>query len=320
MQESELPLLRYLLEDEEALARLPEDVFRMMLRRLAGADAPWTGDYLQFMLAGSFRAELTGTAMARWAETDLPGALKWAANCAEAELRSEALVHLSYRWFETDPAEALAYAMLEPLGNRQMLANLVGLWARSEPAQAVSWATEFLSEPDLVGVAVNAVATWAQQDELAAVEFVIGLPAGPLRREAAVSLMSALAVNDPALGALWAEAFPAGPDKNYAIENLVYKWAANDPSAAFAWVNRLPSAERDLAIFAGAGGLIETSPAVAAGWVAAIQDEARRVRQSERVAVRWLQSDRWAAEAWVRNSTLPDGVKKRVLAAVPGGS
>lgn len=115
-------------------------------------------------------------------------------------------------------------------------------------------------------------------------------------------------------------AFPAGSNRDYAIENLVYNWAISDPNSALSWANRLAGPERDTAIFAGAGGLIESNPALAARWVMSIQDEGRRFQQSERVALRWLQTDRWSAEAWIRSSTLPEQTKTRLLASAGSDS
>lgn len=299
-----------------AAQALPEDVSAAMLRRLAREDAPWTGDYLQIMPDSALRGELLGTAMAEWGGNDLTAALEWAKNLTDASLKGVSLVHLSYRWYAADPMAALEYAAQQPQENRQLLTTLLGQWSRDQPEVAAEWALDTLRDPELAGIGASVVAAWAAKDDLAAAEFVLSLPAGKFRDEALVSVMSALARNDPSTGALWAETFPAGPGRDYAIENLVYNWAASDPASALAWSNRLTAAERDVALFAGTGGLIETRPEVAATWVNAIQDEARRLQQSERVAQRWLQVDRWSAEFWIRSkSLLPPDAKQRLLAS-----
>jgi hypothetical protein len=312
-------LLSDALADEKSALALPEDVSQAMLRRLARDDAPWTGDYLQVMHAGTFRGELLGTVMAEWGGGDLSAAVDWAQKLDERSLREEALVHLSYRWFEADPDEALAYAALHPTEHRQLLTTLVGQWSRQQPEAAAAWAAELFSEPAMAGVATSAIAAWAIKDDLAAAEFVLGLPGGKLRDEASIAVMSVLARNDPSTGALWATSFPAGSKRDYAIENLVYNWATSDPTSALTWSSRLPTGERDLAIHAGAGGLIDTQPALAASWAMTIQDEGRRVQQAERAARRWLETDRWAAEAWIRQSILPPETKLLLLAAAPSG-
>jgi len=312
-------LLSDALSDAKSALALPEEVSQAMLRRLAREDAPWTGDFLQALPEGSFRGELLGTVMVEWGGNDLPTAIDWAKELSDPALRETALVHLSYRWFETNPEEALTYAALHPSEHRQLLTTLVGQWSRRQPEAAAAWAAEFSTDPAIAGVAASAVAAWAQKDDLGAAEFVLALPDGPLRQEAAISVMSALAQHDPGTGALWMAAFPAGSNRDYAIENLVYNWAASDPASALAWSNRLTAAERDVAIFAGTGGLIETKPELAATWVSGIQDEARRIQQSERVALRWLQLDRWSAEFWIRNSILPPETKQRLLALAAHG-
>lgn len=312
--------LKDLLGDETSTAALPEDLAQAMLRRLAREDGPWISAFLPAMPEGTFRGELLGTAMVEWGRNDLPAALEWAQKLNEPTLQETALVHLSYRWFEENPEEALAFASLQPAEHRQLLTTLVGQWSRHQPEAAAAWAAGFSTDPTIAGVAASAVAAWAQKDDLGAAEFVLGLPDGKLRQEAAISVMSALAQHDPGTGALWLAAFPTGSSRDYAIENLVYNWAVSDPNSALHWANRLAGAERDTAIFAGAGGLAESNPALAASWAMAIQDEGRRLRQSERVAQRWLKSDRWSAEAWIRSSNLPDQTKQRLLASGGAGT
>lgn len=229
------------------------------------------------------------------------------------------LVHLSYRWFETDPKEVLAYATRHPGKHPQLLTTLVGQWSRQEPEVAAKWAAEFASNQEMARLAAGAVSTWAEKNDLKAAEFVLKLPDGKLRQDAAVSVMSALARTDPTMGKEWIEVFPAGRGRNYAIENLVYRWAVTDPASTLVWSSHLPAAERDIALHAGAGGLIEAQLALAASWAMAIQDESRRVQQAERAARRWLKTDRGAAESWIQRSNLPPVTKLRLLAAAPSG-
>ncbi len=61
----DVAVLRDLLGDEKSVLAVPEDVSQAILKRLARADAPWTGDYLQAMPASTFRHELLGTVMAQ---------------------------------------------------------------------------------------------------------------------------------------------------------------------------------------------------------------------------------------------------------------
>lgn len=169
-------------------------------------------------------------------------------------------------------------------------------------------------------VAVSALAVWANKDAFGAAEIVLQLPDGNLPQDAAISVISAMAEKDPTTSALWLTAFPAGPERDYAIENLVYRWATADTNSAMIWASHLSGGERDTAFFVGAGGLIEAKPALAASWAMAIQDESRRAYQAERAARRWLETDRWAAEAWIRQSVLPPEAKARLLASEPSGS
>ncbi|MBI3191665.1 MAG: hypothetical protein HYZ36_03290, partial [Pedosphaera parvula] len=138
--ECDVAELEGMLDDGTLTETLPEDLAQAMLRRLAREDGPWIGDFLQGMPAGVFRGELLGTAMVEWGKNDLPAALEWAQNLKESSLHETALVHLSYRWFEVNPEEALAYAALNPTEHRQLLTTLVGQWSRQQPEVAAAWA------------------------------------------------------------------------------------------------------------------------------------------------------------------------------------
>jgi hypothetical protein len=308
-----LATLKELLEDPQVAGGLPERAIQAMLTRLAGEDAPWTSKYVTGMPAGPWRSELVAVMLARWGTEDLPAAIEWAEQLADRSLQQSALIHLSYRWFETDPKEALMFAALHSEGQAQLLTNLLAQWVRQSPEVATSWAVGLMDESGRADIATSAVAAWAEQDEVAAAEFVLRLPEGELRAAAVTTVISALARKSPQDGASWIRALPSGPGKNAAIEHLAYQWAAWEPAAVLAWADRLPAQERDAAIYAGAGGLAEERPAVAAVWTLSIRDEAMRYRQAERISRRWLETDRWTAEAWIRQSGLPATAQARLL-------
>lgn len=107
---------------------------------------------------------------------------------------------------------------------------------------------------------------------------------------------------------------PAGRQREYAIENVFYQWAQSDPVSAVAWVGRLPAGgERDTALHAGAGSLVDTFPDLAAQWAAGIGNELLRNRQTERAARAWLAGDPKSARAWIEHSDLPVALKRQLL-------
>ncbi|MGH7956186.1 MAG: hypothetical protein ACREH8_04155 [Opitutaceae bacterium] len=313
-------LLRDVLADEAAVLVLPEDVYQAILKHLATEDAPWTAAYMEALPAGAFRTELLGAVLAQWSTHDAPAAIAWAQQLADVSLQQTALIHVSYRWFELDPKGALAYAAGLPAEHAQFVTTLLGQWGRQAPAEAAAWAMQVRDGAVRERAIASAVAAWAENDARAAAEFVAKLPPGHLQKEAAVSVVSAWAQNEPATAAQWVAAFPAGRERDYAVENLIYRWAPFDPASALVWINRLPATERDPAIHAGAGGLIETRPDLATAWAVAIGNDGKRSQQAERAARQWLATDRSAAEAWIRQSLLPGEEKQRLLAAAqPGG-
>lgn len=309
--------LRELLQDAVFASLLPPEVAQSMLRRLVQEDAPGTREYVQTMPESRFRTELLGIMLAQWGAENLSSALTWAQQLSDVSLRQSALIHLSYRWFETDPVNALAFAALHPAENQQLLSTLVSRWTREQPAEAAAWASEFSHEAVMEQIAASAIATWAENDALAAAEFVLQLPAGNLRNQALISVISNMAQKHPGDGALLATVFPVGYTRDYAIESLAYRWTATGADSVLAWANHLSTTDRDSAISAGAGALMDSNPLMAINWAMLIQNENQRVLQAERAARRWMETDQWAAEAWIRQSTLPAQSKARLLDPSP---
>ena len=305
--------LRELPQCTDFASLLPPEVAQSILRRLAHADASWTREYVQTMPESQFRTELLGIMLAQWGTKDLPAALAWAQQLSDVSLRQSALLHLSYRWFESDPVDALAFAALHPAENQQLLSTLVSRWTREQPAAAVAWAAEFSHEAVMEQVTASAIASWAENDALAAADFALQLPAGNLRNEALISVISNMAQKHPNDGALLATAIPNGYTRDYAIENLAYRWTETGADSFLIWANHLSSTDRDSAIFAGAGALMDSNPLMATNWAMLIKNENRRVLQAERAAHRWMETDRRAADAWIRQSTLPVQSKARLL-------
>jgi hypothetical protein len=74
-----------------------------------------------------------------------------------------------------------------------------------------------------------------------------------------------------------------------------------------------PGPDRNTAIHAGAGSLVDSDPDLAAQLAAEISDESLRTRQMERAARAWLARDPKAARAWIEQSNLPAPIKVELL-------
>lgn len=251
-----------------------------------------------------------------WTMQDWSGAVGFVQELPAGPDRIAALRQVMAVWLRNDPAAA-STAVAKLAGDDQALLGLTAsLWVRYDAEAAATWADNL---PD--GAAKNAtvsalVAAWAQKDPLGAAEHVLGRPAPS---GVVISIISGLAAQAPDLATELAMTFPAGKDRDYAMENAYYRWAQADPAAAIEGANRLGwGAERDKAIYAVAGSLVATNPAVAARSALAINDTNLRNHQAERAAREWLKLDPPTARHWILTSPLPDRTKNALLG--PGGA
>ncbi|MBI5769593.1 MAG: hypothetical protein HZA93_17590 [Verrucomicrobia bacterium] len=272
-------------------------------------------DLILSMTSGPAQADLLAQLIPHWGEKDRRGALQWVQEMTAGALQNTALTHLSYDWVRSAPEEAAQYARTLPTGTDQFLITVTSQWGRLEPEAAVRWAQQ-LQDSDLKEkVLASLLAGWAQENPEAAANFVKKLAIGAGGREsAAISVVTAWAAKDPAAAAEWATSFPAGPQRDYAIENVFYQWALVDSVAAVSRLGRLPSSgERDTALYATAGSLVDTFPDLAVQWAAGVGNEPLRNRQTERAARAWLAVDPKAARAWIELSDLPVALKRQLL-------
>lgn len=256
--------------------------------------------------------DLSGQVAAQWATADVNSAVAWAQSLPEGPAKAKALAQVSYRWTETDPQGAAAYAAQQ--NNPQLLGNVAAKWAESNPQAAAAWARGLPSGEGGERAIASLTAMWAQKDPMAAATYAASLPPGNSQSRATVAVVSAWAAGAPLETAKWVGQFAEGPVRQNALEQLMNSWAASNACEAAQWLNKLPQTpSRDAAVVAFVATSAPAAPDAAFQWAETISDKDMRLQQLQNAARIWLQKDAAAAQQNIGQSSLPQDVKNRLL-------
>lgn len=118
---------------------------------------------------------------------------------------------------------------------------------------------------------------------------------------------------DPKGASEWAASLPAEVRRG-AIEPAVAAWTQSNPETAGQWLNTLAGPARDEAASAYSSHVAVKDPVTALSWATSISDATIRDRSVDRIVTGWIRRNPNEATAWIRNSTLADADKKRLLA------
>jgi RNA polymerase sigma factor (sigma-70 family) len=283
--------------------------------------------------SGSWGNDASYLALGAWAEQEPAAALAWVRLSSPARFKDSRLAFVIPRLARIDPQAALtAVAEIDSAKlRRSVLANLVQEWAGRNPAGAIEWVKGMAAGRGSDGVLRSLCQGLANSHPEQAAQVVAGLPPGRLHDELARDLAVRWAIQDPAAAAQWVASLPEGPAMERAAQALLGCWLNDENPAsgaeALRWLQQMPVgptrdrlAQRCLVSTGGAKPMPAALPGVelkypelAAPWVDAISDAGLREKEIERVARKWLETDREAARKWLRGTSLSEEKKHQLL-------
>ncbi len=242
------------------------------------------------------------------AAVDVEGAIAWARDLPEGELKRSAVTAVSDIWAGSDPRRALEYAdsLAGPL-REQVVSRAVAAWSRHEPDAAAEWAVS-LADPAERGVVLGTVVEqWANVDPVQAATFVASLPAGESQDRAALNVVHAWARQDPGEALAWASDFTDPELRQQAMNSVVGAWTQQDPAAAASFLGEQPpGAARDALVLSAIESGAGSDPAGAAEWTALLSDDPGSLGAAwQQIAGAWAQHDHVSGAEWL--ATLPAG-------------
>ncbi|MBI4657710.1 MAG: hypothetical protein HY735_02470 [Verrucomicrobia bacterium] len=264
-----------------------------------------------------FRHEAVEQVAIVWAEGNLTDALNWAVTLPGGEERTAACRALAGEAAREAPIAAMSIALELPASpqKNQLIASVASEWAVRDVFSAVSWAREIGDAGLREAVTAAVCQAIAETNPAAAATIAIhDLAAGRNLDDTVLAVLQRWAQVEPKRAVDWVERFPEGILRQAATEELIKVWADQQPREVSDWLNSLPAGtRRDEWAGLFAAQIVRLAPGVAMDWAESISDPASRNRQSEAVALAWLDLDPATARERLAQSALPDETKQRLL-------
>jgi len=204
-------------------------------------------------------SKLVGAVVSHWAAADLQAVAAWVVK------------------LPNDPN--LSYVQ----ENRLHAINaLAGIWAKSDPEQAVRWIRETLSEKIEQNRALSQVISiWAKADLETVVAFVEQLPE---KERDTYAVASEWIPKDPQRAMVWFEEQSDPEHRDEVYNHVIELWAKSDPGGAMAWVDQLPEgAKRTAGRIGLLSGLAERDPEAAVDLLAQYSADVSGFEEQERM-------------------------------------
>lgn len=240
-------------------------------------------------------------AVASWSSRDFPAALDYAVGLQDTTLRSEILYAMSMNGGAD--SQKLLNALIEhmPVGDnfRNAVSNLLGNWARENPAEAAAAVTQLPAGRALSSAVSRVASQWAETGPPSQVlAWAQSLPAGEARANALEAVFSQMSSRDPQQAMAALAMLPAA-DRKDAINSFAQGWSRSNPQAVLQWAGTLADpGERSDVIRSAVAQWAGTAPEAAAAWVERLPAD-QNASAMQAVADRWASKDAEAAAAWV---------------------
>ena len=281
-------------------------------------DSSWTRTDPQGALAWANQQtdpELKGKILQRvlpiMAETDLQGALAWANQQTDPELKGRILEGVLPVMAKSDLQGALAWAnqQTDPELKGRILQGMLPIMAKSDLQGALAAAQSFNNSERLISeVFSNA----ASNNPQGALNMMQSLPAGRAKDAASGAISMGMAEKGDYQAAMnIASGISDIKTRTDAQAEVFVIYFRKDRAAATQWLQSLPAGQAkdvfsDRIIFY-ANTLVGMN--IASG----IGDTSMRTEAQAKVARKWLEIDRVGATQWINSSSLPQDVKNGLL-------
>jgi hypothetical protein len=280
-------------------------------------------------------------AAARWmVNRSLEQALAWAQRRHGTALGERLRFAVLRAWGERDPRAAVAWALAQEQGARQldMEAALTGAARQPDVALAIGrqllvgdtaaasgYVTALIGALGAAGqfwpaltLAIEGPAAarddwttatlrrWAEVQPEGAITALEALAGEPAREPGFRAVVDGWAATNPSTLAAFAAQLPPGSERGYALGQAIDRWSQQDAAAMSAWVAHLPpSAERDrgaLAMVIQADGANRDARSAVA-WAESIGDSVLRLAALAAAVREWAAGDPVATRGYVTSAS-----------------
>lgn len=302
---------------------------------------------------GPYRRSAIESVVRAWAETDLPGAMRWLESLPEEDVaggmgaRSPFVLTLT-KWMEEDTESAMRWLEERPADSQtsRMFSDLSTevMFRTRDPLLSIKLLSKLSPSDERRAAWSNVMALWASDDLDSAVSWAEGQPE-EVRHEALPGIATRLAETNPERALMLVTGL--GGNSKGLLEQVMMSWASRQPAAAAAWLRDQPpnadaiaavasqwafrnaeeatewintiedSPAKDDALSDVAERFISSHPEISAEWIAGIGDTKKReeaYKELEDSVHFWIDYNPTAVRKWLPTASLPEEMKSRLLA------
>jgi hypothetical protein len=240
---------------------------------------------LHKMPEGNARSLAEKLLVARWAETDPEGAIKFATENHDFDyITSDVFQQLAAD--DMQGALARAQAITDPNARYQALRGVLSYMADQDPLGALRLANTLGNFPNNEPLSQAIYRQWSAVDpQAAAAQAALDGNAGGGNWRSPVSqVLRNWAGQDPLAALAWTNSVADQATQARDVAQIVREWSRDDLNAAANWVAALPpGSSRDAAAASLAFSLGGSDPAAAIGWAQSISDTGQRDSAMQRL-------------------------------------
>lgn len=318
IDDSEIPAFLHVFSNYSK-SELSQDLQLRLIRRLADIDPEAAVWWLDELNDPELRMKATKGVAVYWANKDLSAAVDWM-KTLPGDARNEACRTIAYEAVRGDPRQAMELAENLPAGKMRenLLIHAASELAAEDIDAVLDWALDIEDETLFASVISNAARIWGSKNPEAAAELAIKfLGSGRKHDSAIIGIARKWVQSEPNRAAEWVVSFPAGEMRGSALKTVVNIWAEKDMAKAGEWILSLEGYRNDqeiseaMAVYANKAALQD--PPLAAEFAEAIKHKESRLRAIKAVAEHWLLRDPEAARLWIRERSIPEEEKNKLL-------
>jgi hypothetical protein len=232
---------------------------------------------LHKMPEGSARTLAERLLVARWAETDPEGAIKFATENHDFDyITNDVFQQLASE--DMSAALARAQSMTDPNARYQALRGVLSFMADTDPLGALRLANTLGNFPNNEPLSQVIYRQWSATDpQAAAAQAALDGGTAGTWRSPVNQVLRNWANQDPLAALAWTNSVADPATQARDVAQIVREWSRDDLNAAANWVSALgPGSTRDAAAASLAFSLGATDPAAALGWAQSISDNGQR--------------------------------------------
>lgn len=210
------------------------DVLAALSASLADSDPARAVELAAMLPAGNAQDRTLRRLINDWSSRDLSGALAWAQEQTNEQVRRVLLPTLVQKLSVSDSENALRLALtIGGIDGQSAVQGVLLSWAGKDPESAAAWVE---SQPRNAEYSASVAVAWARHDPAGAAQWIAKMPAGQERDQALSTAASRLVWGHPEVAVQWVAGIRDKQKRTSAYQRVVSEWFRIDPKVTRAWI------------------------------------------------------------------------------------